>query len=181
MDLSTMLECSGLGHLREILEEEELDLECLQSLKLSDLVELSIDEVDRDPLMNLIDQLRWNRVLTFKKASPTLQQPPILPSPARAHKSGDVARVSGSMVELGGIGLSREEVSEATLRRCDDVDGELFDVPRAMNFVIEYGGDQDALLAAAPLNFSRTPASSAAASATNRARKHERQLKDDWG
>ena len=93
MDLSTVLECSGLGHLREILEEEELDLECLQSLKLSDLVELSIDEVDRDPLMNLIDQLRWNRVSTFNKASPTLQQPPMLPSQARAHKSGEVLTI----------------------------------------------------------------------------------------
>jgi hypothetical protein len=57
MDLSTVLERSDLGYLRELLEEEELDLECFQVLKLSDLNELCIDDADRDPLMNLIDEL----------------------------------------------------------------------------------------------------------------------------
>jgi hypothetical protein len=52
MDLSTVLERSDLGHLRELLDEEELNLECFQVLKLSDL-----NEPDRDPLMNLIDEL----------------------------------------------------------------------------------------------------------------------------
>jgi hypothetical protein len=159
MDLSMVLECSGLGHLSGVFEGEELDLESFRLLDLIDLNELPIDEADRDPLMNLIGQLSGGTqgevamAAAAAERSAVSKPPATLPSPPRSEhdESADeeFALAVSSMVELG---LS-VEVSEAALRRCCSSKGDgsgrgttSCDVHRAVDLAFEHGGDLEALL-----------------------------------